>query len=303
MRPFRWPAARVAAVVSSLVPMLAPLLIAAPAAAAAPRFNLQADAFVDDAQGRSYDLNLQFSPADWLTLAIGAGQSSSSLVATDFDGRSVHGGIDARRGRFSGGLHASQWDDSDQFTSRIAGGRLAVAFADAFEAGLLLESRQLEVGYTATGLLGRTSRQKVRFDGSGIGAELGWYGNAWSGYLRGVAYDYDDQLDRVISASRAPSTRAFPRVASLLTSVLTRTAGAIDYQASLGVDRAFARSGLGLDLMLSSDAITGDDSTSLSASWRYDLNARFGVQATLGLTETDGLDSIGFAGLGFSFRN
>ena len=119
----------------------------------------------------------------------------------------------------------------------------------------------------------------------------------------GVAYDYDDQLDRVISASRAPSTRAFPRVASLVNSVLTRTAGALDYQASLGVDRAFARSGLGLDLMRSSDAITGDDSTSLSASWRYDLNARLGLQATLGLTETDGLDSIGFAGLGLSFRN
>jgi hypothetical protein len=288
-----------AAVVATLVAAGVP----SPALAAAPTLNLQAGAFVDDADGRSYDLTLQYRPADWLTLAIGAGQSSSSLVTTDFDGTSVHGDVDLQRGRLGGGLYASRWNDSDQFTSRITGGRLAVTFAESFEAGVVLESRQLEVGYTTTGLLGRTLAQRARFDGRGVGAELAWYGSRWSGYLRGTGYDYDDQLERAIATSRAPSTRAFPRVAALVNSVLTRTAGAIDYQASLGVDRAFARSGLGVDLTLSSDAITGADSASLSASWRYDLSARFGVDATLGLTETDGLDSTGFAGLGFSFRN
>jgi hypothetical protein len=138
-----------------------------------------------------------------------------------------------------------------------------------------------------------TIAQSARFDGRGVGAELGWYGREWSGYLRGIGYDYDAQLDRAIAASRAPATRAFPRVASLVNAVLTRTAGAIDYQASLGIDRAFARSGIGLDLTLSSDAISGDDSTSLSAAWRYDLTTRVGVDVTLGLTETDGLDSTG----------
>jgi len=272
-------------------------------AAAAPGVNLQAGAFVDDQDGASYDVNVQFRPAEWLTLALGAGQSSSSLVATDFDGTSVHGGIDLRRGRLGGGLYASQWEDSDQFTSRVLGGRFTVTFAESFEAGLVMESRRLEVGYTTTGLLGRTLAQSARFDGSGVGAELGWYGREWSGYLRGIGYDYDEQLDRAVAASRAPATRAFPRVASLVDAVLTRTAGAIDYQASLGVDRAFARSGLGVDLTLSSDAISGDDSTSVSVAWRYDLTTRVGVDVTLGMTETDGLDSTGFAGLGFSFRN
>ena len=168
---------------------------------------------------------------------------------------------------------------------------------------LVAESRQLDVTYTTTGLLGRTVAQDVRFDGVGLGAELGWAGNAWGGYLRGVSYDYDSQLDRAISASRAPATRAFPRVAALVNSVLTRTAGAIDYQASLGVDRAFSRAGLGADLTLSSDTISGADSASLSLSWRYDLTTRLGIDATLGMTETDGFDSIGFAGVGFSFRN
>ena len=287
-----------AAFVAALLAVVAPVR-----ADAAPGFGLQAAAFVDDQDGTSYDVNAQFRPTESLTLALGAGQSRSSLVATDFDGTSVHGGVDLQRGRLGGGLYASRWDDSDQFTSRVAGGRFAVTFAEAFEAGVVLESRQLEVGYTTTGPLGRSVSQSVRFDGSGLGAELGWFGREWSGYLRGIGYDYDDQLDRAIVASRAPATRAFPRVASLVSAVLTRTAGAIDYQASVGVDRAFARSGLGVDLTLSSDAISGDDSTSVSVAWRYDLSTRVGVDVTLGMTETDGLDSTAFAGLGFSFRN
>jgi hypothetical protein len=294
MRQVHLSAALVAAVFAILAPVRA---------AAAPGLDLQVGAFVDDQDGTSYDVNAQFRPAEWLTLAIGAGQSSSSLVATDFDGTSVHGGVDLQRGRLGGGLYASQWEDSDQFTSRVVGGRFTVTFADTFEAGVVLESRQLEVDYTTTGPLGRSLAQSVRFDGSGIGAELGWYGREWSGYLRGMGYDYDEQLDRAVAASRAPATRAFPRVASLVSSVLTRTAGAIDYQASLGVDRAFARSGLGVDLTLSSDAISGADSASVSVAWRYDLSTRVGVDVTLGMTETDGLDSTAFAGLGFSFRN
>ncbi len=287
-------AASIAAVVASLLSF---------PATAEPGFTLQASAFVDDQDGTSYDLNAQFQPSDWLTLSAGAGRSRSSALTTDFNGTAVHGGVDVQRGRFGGGLQASGWEDSDQFTSRILSGRFAVTLAESFEAGVLLESRQLEVGYTTTGLLGRTIPQNLHFQGSGLGAELGWYGRAWSGHLRGIAYDYDTQLDRVIAASRAPATRAFPQLASLVSSVLTRTAGAIDYQASLGVDRAFARSGLGVDLTLSSDTISGDDSASLSVSWRYELSTHLGIDTTLGLTETDGFDSTGFAGLGFSFRN
>lgn len=85
--------------------------------------------------------------------------------------------------------------------------------------------------------------------------------------------------------------------------MLTRTAGAIDYQASVGLERAFARAGIGADLTLSSDALSGADSTSYSANFRYDLTTHWGVDATLGMTDTDGFDSVGFAGLGFSYRN
>jgi len=294
MRQIASSVALVAASLAALVPAVA---------AAAPGFDLQVGAFVDDQEGASYDLNALFRPSDSLTFSLGAGRSSSSLATTEFKGTTVRGGADLRRGRFGAGVYASNWEDSDQLTSQVLGGRLSMTFGETFDVALLAESRQLGVTYTTTGPRGRAIAQDVRFDGAGLGAELGWIGNAWSGYLRGISYDYDAQLDRAINASRAPSTRAFPRAAALVNSVLTRTAGAIDYQASLGVDRAFSRAGLGADLTLTSDVISGAGSTSLSLSWRYDLTTQVGIDATLGMTETDGFDSIGFAGVGFSFRN
>lgn len=278
-------------------------VIAAPAAEAAPGFSLQAGAFVDDSDGTSYDLAAQFRPSESLTLSLGGGQSDTSVEASDFSGSSVHGGIDLHRGRFGAALHASQWKDSDQFSSRIVSGELSWTFADSLDLALLLEDRALQVDYTVTGALGRTVAQSARFSGNGLGARLAWTGEQWSAYAGGTSYDYDDRFDRLVTASRLPTTARFPRIAALVNSVLTRTAGALDYQASVGIERAYARAGIGADVTLSSDALSGADSTSYSASFRYDLSAHWGVDASLGMTDTEGFDSVGFAGLGFSFRN
>lgn len=278
-------------------------LVAVPAVEAAPGFSMQAAAFVDDADGTSIDVAAQFRPTESLTLSLGGGQSDTSADATDFSGSSIHGGIDLHRGRFGAALHASQWDDSDQFTSRIVSGELSWTFAESLEVALLLEDRALEVDYTVTGPLGRAVAQNARFSGNGLGARVSWIGEQWSAYAGGTSYDYDDRLDRLVTASRLPTTSRFPRVAALVNSVLTRTAGAIDYQASVGLERAFARAGIGADLTLSSDALSGADSTSYSANFRYDLTTHWGVDATLGMTDTDGFDSVGYAGLGFSYRN
>lgn len=278
-------------------------LVALPAAQAAPGFSMQASAFVDDADGTSFDVAAQFRPSESLTLSIGGGQSDTSADATDFSGSSLHGGVDLHRGRFGAALHASRWEDSDQFSSRIVSGELSWTFAESFEVALLLEDRALEVDYTVTGPLGRLVAQNAGFSGNGLGARVSWVGEQWSAYAGGTRYDYDDRLDRLVTASRLPTTSSFPRIAALVNSVLTRTAGAIDHQASVGLERAFARAGIGADVTLSSDALSDTDSTSYSASFRYDLTTHWGVDATLGMTETDGFDSVGFAGLGFSYRN
>ena len=277
-------------------------LLAWPAQAAVG-FDAQASVYVDDADGTGFDVAARLRPVEWLSLSLGGGQSSTSADATDFEGTAVHGGVDLQRGRFGAGLHASQWDDSDQFRSRTLGGELSWTFAESVELAVLLEDRALEIDYATTGPLGRVLQQSQQFDGTGLGARLAWYGEAWSVAAGGKSYDYDDTLERVIAISRSPNTARLPRIASLVNSVMTRTVGAIDYQATLTVDRAFARAGVGADLTVSRDALTRVDSTSYGLHGRYDLTTHWGVDASVGLTDTDGLDSVGFASLGFSFRN
>ncbi|MCU0759610.1 MAG: hypothetical protein MUF07_10525 [Steroidobacteraceae bacterium] len=278
-------------------------LSAVPVGFAAPGVEVQVAGYVDDADGSSFDVAARLRPVDWLSLSIGGGQSSVSLVASDFQGRSVRGGVDLRRGRFGAGLRASSWEDSDQFSSDILEAELSWTFADTLDVALRLEDRRLEVDYATVGAFGRVLPQTARFDGTGVGARLAWYGREWSAWIDGTSYDYDARLERLVAASRAPSTRAFPQLAVLINSVLTRTAGAIDYQASVGVERSFARAWVGVDLLRSRDSVSGADSTSLGLSFRYDLSARWGVDAQLGTIDTEGIDRTGFAGLGFSFRN
>jgi hypothetical protein len=278
-------------------------IIAPPEAMAAPGFSVQTGAYVDDADGRSLDVAAQLRATDWLTLSLGGGQSRTAAGSSDFEGSSVHGGAHLQRGSFGAGLRASRWQDSDQFSSRVLNGELSWTFADAIDVALLLEDRALELDYSTVGPLGRVIPQTASFDGTGIGARLSWTSETWSAWAGGTSYDYDDQLDRLVTASRAATTSAFPRVAALINSVLTRTAGAIDYQADVGVERAFARAGVGASVSLSSDAISGADSSTYAVNARYDLTTHWGLDASLGMTDTEGFETVNFAGLGFSYRN
>ncbi len=285
MRQIVSSAALVAAFLAPLVPAVA---------AAAPGFDLQVGAFVDDQDGISYDLNARFRPSDSLTLSLGAGRSSSSLATTEFNGTSVHGGADLRRGRFGVGLSASNWEDSDQFGSQVLGGRFSVTFAESFDVALVAESRQLDVTYTTTGLLGRTVAQDVRFDGVGLGAELGWAGNAWGGYLRGMSYGYGGDIDRLRAAAQSPNLLSFPRLAALVGSMATLTRGALDSQLATGVEYSFTRVTLHADLMQVKDAITSANADSWSIGALVMLNGRFSIDVGGGVSGGDGYENTGF---------
>jgi hypothetical protein len=62
-------------------------LSAVPVGFAAPGVEVQVAGYVDDADGSSFDVAARLRPVDWLSLSIGGGQSSVSLVASDFQGR------------------------------------------------------------------------------------------------------------------------------------------------------------------------------------------------------------------------
>lgn len=280
------------------------LLTATPAALSAEggRFSASLATLVDDADGTSVDLDLYWEPTDWLGLSAGMGKAESSAELADLDGDALRAGVDVHGDSLGGRLNWRRWQDQGQFESDSVVAEVYWRTTQGWQFGVIAEQRDFTVDYTIT-LLNRVVPRREIFDGSGIGAQLSWYGETWGGYLRGVTYDYDTTLDRVIAASRAPNLARFPRIEALIASLLTRTAGAIDHDLSAGLERSFQRSGLRLDLSATRDALSGADSRSVSVSYRYALTPRFEVEGTVGSADSDDLESIGFAGLALSFRH
>ena len=275
-------------------------LVASPAHAS-PTADVSLGAFVDDTSGTSFDLSGSFSPNEWWTLSAGIGQSKSSQDLADLTGRVVHASAQVAGKSLGSRLSFSNWDDSGSFQSQTIGGQFFWRNG-GLQLSALLENRRLDVDYTIVLPLRRIP-QSQSFDGNGYGAEVSYYGERWGGYVRGLTYDYDAALDRLIAASQLPNLEQFPRIQALVGSLLTRTAGAQDYDLSAGIDRAFQRSGVRLDLWRSRDAITGADSQDISVSYRYSISPRVEIEGSVGVTDSDNFDSLTHGGLTLTFRN
>lgn len=269
-------------------------------ALAAGNFNASLATFVDDEDGQSVDLDLYWDANRWVSLAAGAGSTDSASSLADLNGRSLRAAIDVHGEAFGARLGWRNWQDGDEFESDVLNGEVYWRHA-GFKLGLIGEQRDIDIGYSIT-LANRVIERTLSFSGTGIGAEASWYGDAWGAYARSVVYDYDAALDRAIAASQQPNLTRFPRIQGLVASLLTRTAGAIDSDHSIGVERSFKRSGLRLDFARSRDAISEQDSTSASIAYRYTLTPRFDIEGTIGLTDTESADSVSFAGLTLSLR-
>lgn len=286
---------------AALVMLLSTLAAPVRADEAPGRFSATVAGFVDDADGTSLDLDLNWQASDWIGLSAGFGNADSSSDLADLSGRSLRAGVDVHGSAFGARLDWRNWQDDGQFESDTLGGELYWT-GGGFSAGLLLEQRDFTVDYSIT-LANRTVARSVDFQGTGVGAQLSYANDRWSGYLRGIGYDYDQTLDRVLAAQQLPNLARFPRIQALVGSLLTRSAGAIDHDYGVGIERSFQRSGLRLDLTQTRDAISASDSRSVSLGWRYSLTPRFEIDATVGRSDSDDLDSVGFAGLALTFRN
>ncbi len=257
--------------------------------------------FLDDEDGRSVDLDLYWDATDWLALAAGAGSTDSASSLADLSGRSLRAAFDVHGEALGARLAWRNWQDGSEFESDVLNGEIYWRH-DGLKLGLIGEQRDIDIGYSIT-LANRVIERTLAFSGTGVGAEASWYGDVWGVYARGIVYDYDSALDRAIAASQQPNLTRFPRIQGLVASLLTRTAGAIDDDLSVGVERSFQRSGLRLDLARSRDAISQADSTSASVAYRYTLTPRFDIEGTVGVTDTEDRDSVGFAGVTLSLRN
>jgi len=268
---------------------------------AAGNFNASFATFVDSENGQSLDLDLYWDATRWVSLAAGAGSTDSASSLADLNGRSLRAAIDVHGDAVGARIGWRNWQDGDEFESDVLNGEVYWRHA-GWKLGLVGEQRDIDIGYSIT-LANRVLERTLSFSGTGIGAEASWYGDAWGVYARSVVYDYDSALDRAIAASQQPNLARFPRIPGLVASLLTRTAGAIDNDLSVGVERSFKRSGLRLDLARSRDAISQADSTSASVAYRYTLTPRFEIEGTVGLTDTESADSVSFAGITLSLRN
>jgi hypothetical protein len=71
----------------------------------------------DGEHGRSYDMDVAFSPTDHWTLGAGSGRSESSVPGAAFSGTSLRLSTDIQLGAVSAGTAVQRWRDSNQLRS------------------------------------------------------------------------------------------------------------------------------------------------------------------------------------------
>jgi len=167
---------------------------------------------------------------------------------------------------------------------------------------VLLDDRNLTVEYTTT-VLGLPRQAQIDFNGTGYGADVSWFGSEWNAGVRYLDYDYGHSVDRVRAAIESASTQRFPRVGSLLESIVTRAAGAPDRQLLATLGRSFGHSSLQADWTLQRDALTHDKVKSLSITWGNQVTARLWLDATAGYSDAEQGDPMAFGGLALTLRN
>lgn len=255
----------------------------------------------DDTGGRSFAADFSLSPGEHVTFTAGAGHSSGSDATADFTGTLLDAGVSLHGGRGGVRLAFDSFDDSSNYRSRTLGVRAWLAAGD-FEIALLGKRRDQSVELTLELPL-RTVRREVEFSALGAGLELSYARGNFHAYASALTYDHDEEFDQFIELADSPQLSERPRIEALVGTFMTQAQGAIDRQYGAGVERAFGRHSVALDLANVHDAILDAGSTSVALTWRYAQSARFDWSVTGGFVDSDTWGNIGFAGLGLGIGN
>jgi hypothetical protein len=279
-------------------PVIALLLFVLGAPAQAVPVDGTITAGTDETGGRSFGADFSLSPGEHVTLSAGAGHVTGSDETSDLTGTLLDGSISlhGEHGGFS--LAFDSFDDSSNYQSRTLAARGSIMAGD-FEFALLGRRREISVNVTLELPL-RTLEREAAFAASGAGLEIGWSRATFDVYASALAYDYDDDFDKFIQLADSPELTRRPRIEALVGTFLTQAQGAVDRQYGLGVERAFGRHSLALDLSSVHDAVVDAGSTSIAVTWRYAQSARLDLSLTAGLVDSATYGDIGFlsAGIG-----
>jgi hypothetical protein len=275
------------------------LLVAAANVQAEIQLDASLAAFADESSGRSLDLDVGFSPARWVRLSGGFGTSESSEESADLSGDGYRLALDVSLANAGLRGYTRTWD-ADDFAADTLGVNVYLRH-EGFEFAFIGEQKEFDVGFDVL-VLGRPVSRTESFEGRGYGVSMSWCGTRWGYYFRALDYNYDDRFDGLLLASRSPTTSRFPRFAALVSSILTRTQGALDYQASIGFERFFSRSSVRVDYSQLRDAVFSDDGSSYGIGYRFGLTRSFDLDLSAGIDESEDLDAVGFAGLTLLYR-
>lgn len=256
----------------------------------------------DSDQGRSLDVDARWSPLPAWSLGAGAGKGESGLEGADLSGTSLRASTDLYLGGFDAGVSLQRWKDTSDLKTRSVRAEAGWTFDSGVGLHALLDDRNLDILYIRQPPVGPPRQSTVRFDGTGYGGELSFIGTRINAAAHFIDYGYGRSMSRVRGVLAATDTTRFPRLQLLVASLVTRAAGAPDREIGFTLGREFTRASLQGEWLLMRDALTGEQTNSLSLIHSYRISTHLEMDTTLGLSDGPADGVLAFGGLAFRIR-
>lgn len=251
---------------------------------------------MDDEDGTSIDLSGRFAVTEAWSLGAGVGRSDSGRDGQALSGSNISASTDIAVGAFFAHASADRWKDSGQLRSTALRGELGWMSASGLSLAALVTDRAMCITY-ATTVLGQERERQMDLDGTGLGAELAYFGEPWTAGVRFLDYDYGPGVARVRAVLDSTDTRRFPRLQRLIGSVATRAIGVPERELALTLGRQFARHALTLDGQQQRDVLTGEKTYSLGLTLGWETSAHWHLDASAGATDGDVTGTVSWIGL------
>jgi hypothetical protein len=275
------------------------LCAAAPAGAEG---SLTLSGLFDSDHGRSLDADARWAPLPAWSLGAGVGKGESGLEGAGLSGTSLRASTDLYLGGFDAGVSLQRWKDSSDLKTLNVRTQAGWTFDSGIGVHALLGNRRLDIQYTRQTLAGQARQAMVRFDGTGYGAEISFFGSRVNAAAHYIDYGYGRSMSRVRGVLAATDTTAFPRLQALASSLVTRAAGAPDREIGVSLGRDFSRSSVQGEWTLIRDALSGEQTNSLSLIHSYRISGHLEMDTTLGLSDGAADGTLAYGGLAFRIR-
>lgn len=257
---------------------------------------------VDDDDGRSFDVSGRFAATSSWTLGAGIGHSESEFEGEKFSGNTLSVSSDLALGAFFIGASANRWKDSGDLRATVLRGELGWMSDTGIAISALVTNRATRIEYTVN-LLGQLRQRQVDLEGTGFGGDLSYLGEQWTAGVRFLSYDYGNNVERVRQLMESGDTQRFPALTRLIGSVATRAAGSPDRELSFMLGHEFGKVSLTADVQLLRDALTRDKTKSGGLTLGIKPAPRFSVDVSGGVTDSDLVGNVPWAGLSFTLRS